>query len=276
VIFVFPLLVRGWAEVKGLKMSSAGSCRIYTSTGMAFYSRGRGLPIVLLHGWCLNRRLWIYAEEALIAGFQVITPDLPGFGESDHLAGPYSLERYSHEIGVLLAEAELRGAVLVGFAFGAAVALEYAAKPVNDVRGVVSVGVPGASYSPYRRMAKAIRRDWPDFARKSANALFHTPQSEATLLWLESMFVSAPLPAALEALEVLASYEPESTVGKVNVPALFLHAEHDTVAPKALGQACADKAKNGRLEVLANCGHLIVLDQKDAFHEHVRAFMKTL
>ena len=257
-------------------MTVAKSCRFNTSSGLTYYSRGRGRPIVLLHGWCLNRKLWQYTEEALIGDFRVITPDLPGFGQSDHLAGPYSLERYGEELRLLLAEAQLREAVLVGFALGAAVALECAAKAPNDVGAVVAVGTPGASYSPYSRMPKAMRRDWPEFARKSANALFHTPQSEATLLWLESMFASAPLAVALETVQVLANYDPQTIVGEVGVPVLFLHAEHDTVAPIGLGQACAKMAPEGQLQVLADCGHLIVLDQKDEFHQRLRSFLAGL
>src|ERR1700730_19063469 len=101
----------------------AAASRFHTSTGMIFGTRGQGRPVVLLHGWCLNRKMWTYAEEALMGDFQVITPDLPGFGQSDHLAGPYSLHRYGNEVKTLLAEARLSDAVLVGGAFGAAVAL---------------------------------------------------------------------------------------------------------------------------------------------------------
>lgn len=257
-------------------MTVATSFRFNTSSGLTYYSRGQGRPIVLLHGWCLNRKLWQYAEEALMADFQVITPDLPGFGQSDHLVGPYSLERYGEELRLLLAEAQLRDAVLVGFAFGAAVALECAAKAPIDVGAVVAVGIPGAAYSPYSRMPRAMRRDWPEFARKSARALFHTPQSEASLLWLELMFASAPLPVALETVQVLANYDPQTIVGGVKVPVLFLHAEHDTVAPVALGKACAEMAPKGQLQVLTNCGHLIILDQKEEFHQRLRAFLAGL
>jgi non-heme chloroperoxidase len=77
-------------------------------------------------------------------------------------------------------------------------------------------------------------------------------------------------------VEFLSTYEPEKVVGKVNVPVLFLNAKHDAVAPEALGEACAKAAPNGRLEVLPDCGHLIVLDQKAAFHERLRAFLQSI
>src|ERR1700722_339118 len=250
--------------------------RFHTSKGMTFYVRGKGRPIVFLHGWCLNRKMWVYAEEALMSEFQVVTPDLPGFGQSDHLAGPYTLDRYGNEVKTLLEEAKLDGAILVGFAFGAAVAIQCATTFPDNVKGVVAVAVPGASHSPYLRMPKAMRRDWPDFARKSANALFHTPQSEATLHWLEALFAAAPLPVALETVQVLSSYEPVEVVGRVEAPVLFLHADHDGVAPESLGLACAQATPKGRLEVVRDCGHLIVLDQKIAFHEQLKSFLQTI
>ena len=58
-------------------MNSAAVRRSQTSTGMVFYARGEGPPLVLLHGWCLNRKLWLYAEEAFAADCRVVTPDLP-------------------------------------------------------------------------------------------------------------------------------------------------------------------------------------------------------
>lgn len=254
----------------------APSVRAQTSSGMVFESRGVGRPVVLLHGWCLNRRLWTYTEEVLCGSYRVLTPDLAGFGKSDHLTGPYSFERYAGDVKLLLSEFDLADAVLVGFAFGAAVALALGIQDDAGIAGIVSVGLPGASHSPYERMAKAMRRDWPDFARRSAHALFHSQQSDATLGWLEAMFASAPLPVALETVSALARYEPIDLAPKVRVPTLFLHAENDTVAPKSIGIACAEKAANGRVEVLPDCGHLIVLDRKDAFHDVLRTFLTSL
>jgi pimeloyl-ACP methyl ester carboxylesterase len=247
-----------------------------TSSGMVFESRGSGQPIVLLHGWCLNRRVWLYAEEALCAAHRVITPDFAGFGLSDDLAGPYEVGRYADDVSELLSELELTNVILVGFALGATVALELGARSDERVAGIVSIGVPSAACSPYDKMARAMRRDWPDFARRSAQALFHNQQSEATLHWLERMFGAAPLPVALETVAVLARYEPGSTVKKIEAPVLFIHADHDTVAPISLGRACAESATNGRLEIVQDCGHLIVLDQKERLHELVETFVRSL
>lgn len=254
-------------------MPSIEVVRSATSTGMVYERRGAGSPIILIHGWCLNRKMWMYAQEAFASSHLVVTPDLPGLGDSDGLAGPYSLKRFAAEIGRLVEELDLTGVVLVGFAFGAMVALEFVSQANRRIAGVVSVGLPGAEQSPYAKMPKAMRRDWPDFARRSAEALFFTPQSAASISWLESLFRAAPLPVALETVEILASYDPVSAARRSTAPLLLIHADKDTVAPRSIGESCAAAAPNARLEVIEDCGHLIVLDQKAAFHATTLAFV---
>ena len=250
--------------------------RFESNGGLSVRRRGRGRPIVFLHGWCLNSQLWMYSEQALAGAFDVICPDLAGFGRSDALGGPSTFDRHAGDILELLSELDLRGAVLVGFAFGAAVAMTAAAQDASRLAGIVCVGVPSAACSPYNKMARAIQRDWPDFARRSAQALFANPQSAATTAWIESMFASTQLSVALDALQLLEHFEPEPLAGKVKAPALYVHADKDEVAPGRIGEACVAASKNAKLALVENCGHLIVIDQKTPFNELLHQHLKSL
>jgi pimeloyl-ACP methyl ester carboxylesterase len=241
--------------------------------GIAYRLLGSGAPIVLLHGWCLDRRMWMYQEEALAATHRVISPDLPGFGASRGLAGPYTLERYTDELAALLAELGLGGATVCGFAFGAMVALSaVAAGKGRHIGRVIAIGVPSASSAPYPRMPKAMRRDWPEFARRSAQAILKNAPSQATLDWLAAMYGSTALPVALAGVEILASFEPVAIAQDVNVPTLFIHGADDDVVPPRVSQDCAAKMRDARVELVAGSGHLAVLDQPQRVAELIAAF----
>lgn len=248
--------------------------RFESRKGLSVQRLGSGRPVVFLHGWCLNRRLWIYVEEALAGECEVFTPDLAGFGRSDALAGPNTFERHAADILDLLAEYDLTGSVLVGFAFGAAIALTAAAKDASRIASIVSVGIPSAACSPYAKMAKAIRRDWPDFARRSAQTVFGTPQSAATIDWVESMFIETRLPVALESLKQLERFEPVPLAGRVPIQTLYVHADKDEVAPRRIGEACVAAGTNAQLANVDNCGHLIVIEQKDEFNRLLRKHLQ--
>lgn len=247
-----------------------------TANGLFYDRRGKGRPIVLLHGWCLNSKMWIYAQEALGADHEVIAFDLAGFGRSSHLSGPYTFDRHAQDLAAAFTELKLQQPIVTGFAFGAAAAVELAKVVPEQLGGIVAVGLPSAQASPYSKMPRAMRRDWPGFARKSAEALFHNAQSEATIGWVERMFGDASLFTAIETVGILQHYEPAEAVQGLAVPTLFVHADKDLVAPVATGQACTDTTPRSKLVVLENCGHLIVLDSKDAFHDAVRSFASTL
>lgn len=247
--------------------------RFESRKGLSVQRSGSGRPIVLLHGWCLNRQLWMYAEEALAGEFQILMPDLAGFGSSGALSGPNTFERHADDVLDLLNEYKLTGATLVGFAFGAAIAMTAASQDAERIDGVVLVGIPSAACQPYSKMAKAIRRDWPDFAHRSAQAVFGNSPSRATIDWVESMFVGTRLPVALESLQQLEYFEPVRLAPRVPVRALYVHADKDDVAPRRIGEACVAASGNAELAVVENCGHLIVIEQKDAFnallHRHL-------
>ena len=94
---------------------------------MAHRRSGAGRPIVLVHGIPGQGRSWEQVEAELTPGFDVITPDLVGFGES---GGPRELTigtvgpaAQAAHVVELLDQLGLRGVTLVGHDFGAPVAI---------------------------------------------------------------------------------------------------------------------------------------------------------
>ena len=243
-----------------------------SARGLVYSERGTGQPVVLVHGWCLNRRLWMYQEEALAGERRVLCVDLPGFGDSAGLAGPYTLDRYAAELSELVREVSAEGAVVAGFAFGAAVAMAAAAEEPSCFGGLVLIGTPSAATAAYDRMPRAMRRDWPEFARRSALAICKQPHSEATLAWLAAIFEATPLPVALETVALLGGFEPVPLAPRVGVRSLLVHGAQDDVVPVDISQRCADAMPDARLEVVEDSGHLVVLDQKDRLTELISSF----
>jgi pimeloyl-ACP methyl ester carboxylesterase len=252
---------------------TAGSLRATSRSGVAYVRRGEGSPVVLVHGWCLNRHMWMYLEEGLVAEHDVTTLDLAGFGESDGLAGPYRLDRYARDLGDLLDELELNHATVVGFAFGAAVAMVLGAAGHDRLGRVVLIGIPSAAFAAYDRMPAAMRRDWPLFAERSADAICGRPPSAATRAWLTAMFASTSLPVAIETCAVLGEFDPIAVASDVHVPALFIHGGDDQIVPPDVSATCAARMANARVEVVPECGHLVVLDQKEQLADLVAAFV---
>ncbi len=92
---------------------------------LAFWRRGHGgVPLLLVHGWPSTRRIWVRNIADLAArGFDVVTPDLRGFGDSDCGAdGLHDVVAHSLDMATLLQErVGLDQVVAAGGDLGAAV-----------------------------------------------------------------------------------------------------------------------------------------------------------
>jgi len=250
-------------------MTATPSVRVrrISRRGLHYGMDGTGPAVVLVHGWCLNRQVWMYLEQALVAGVRtVITPDLAGYGESADLAPRTSLADHAADLTDLLDELDLGAAVLVGFAFGAAVI--FSAEDYRRAGALVSVAIPSASTAPYDRMRGAILKDWPRFAARSAQAIVPEQASAETKDWLSRMFGATSLASALAGLAILQDFEPAGLVKRWDVPAVFVHGSDDPIVPAAVSKQCADHF-GARYVEISSPAHLVVIDQKEAVHRVV-------
>jgi pimeloyl-[acyl-carrier protein] methyl ester esterase len=87
---------------------------------------GSGPPLVLLHGWGLNVRVWDGLAAALRDRFRIIAIDLPGHGRSAWLPERSSLEEQAEQVRETIAD--IAGEYsLLGWSLGGQIALQLAA-----------------------------------------------------------------------------------------------------------------------------------------------------
>ncbi len=105
--------------------------------GRLYYElTGLGQPLVLVHGYTLDRRMWDEQLAALAAHYQVLRYDLRGFGRSSVPDGPY---RHADDLKALLDELGLGPAAVMGFSLGGWVAVNFALAYPPATRALVLV-----------------------------------------------------------------------------------------------------------------------------------------
>jgi pimeloyl-ACP methyl ester carboxylesterase len=96
------------------------------ASSLHYLSRGRGEPVLLIHGLGSCGRDWALQVPALEKRFQTIVPDLPGCGHSQWPGGEYSVAGFARTLWALVDHLEIPATNIVGFSLGGAVALEMA------------------------------------------------------------------------------------------------------------------------------------------------------
>src|SRR6266487_3162562 len=98
---------------------------------------GDGTPVVLLHAFPLDSRMWVPQVEAL-GGYQAIVPDLRGFGAAREQAGEITpMDLLAEDVAKLLDERELERVVICGLSMGGYVALAFAGRHPERLGGLV-------------------------------------------------------------------------------------------------------------------------------------------
>jgi pimeloyl-ACP methyl ester carboxylesterase len=117
--------------------------------GIHYEVTGQGPPVLLLHGFPDSGRLWRHQVPALAeAGFQVIVPDLRGYGRSDKPGevSSYAMHLLDADVVGVLDQLQVPRAHVVGHDWGAALAWTLAIRHPGrlDHLAVLSVGHPAA------------------------------------------------------------------------------------------------------------------------------------
>jgi pimeloyl-ACP methyl ester carboxylesterase len=91
-----------------------------------YLQRGRGEPLLLIHGLGCSGADWAFQVAALEAHFRIIVPDLPGSGHSSPPRGEYTIAGFAVALWKLMDHLRIAQTNIVGFSLGGAVALEMA------------------------------------------------------------------------------------------------------------------------------------------------------
>lgn len=104
-------------------------------TELSFQQKGRGHPILLIHGFPMNAGIWSRFSDSLSSSFQVITVDLPGFGNSPMLPAPFSLDDVAEVLNENLKQKGISEILPVGHSLGGYVTLAMVRKRPSQFPG---------------------------------------------------------------------------------------------------------------------------------------------
>ncbi|MGK0488903.1 MAG: pimeloyl-ACP methyl ester carboxylesterase [Candidatus Endobugula sp.] len=96
---------------------------------------GEGFPILLLHGFCETSAMWFPFVAPLLENHQIISADLPGFGDSpilDAITIESAAEAIIHQLDIL----GIEKFVVIGHSLGGYVALAIAEKYPSRIQGL--------------------------------------------------------------------------------------------------------------------------------------------
>ncbi len=96
---------------------------------------GEGMPVILLHGFCLDNSIWDEVKGQLSKSCRLMLPDLPGFGNSFSDKKDFTIDWYVDMLKELLEYNEIEHCVLLGHSLGGYIALAFAERYPGKLLG---------------------------------------------------------------------------------------------------------------------------------------------
>ena len=212
---------------------------------IAVDDRGEGPGVVVLvHGIGVSGRYFEPLAAELARTHRVITPDLPGFGDSPNGGPPLDIEELGEVVAALVRKEGLVTPLLLGHSMGAQVVVAAAAAHPGLAGGLVLVGpvVEPGTRSLARQALRLLRDTRHETVR--ANGMTIRDYVRAGPVWYARH------------LGPMRDYRTEEHLREVIAPVVVVRGEDDPVAPWDYVERLAACAPNGRAVEVPGAGHI--------------------
>lgn len=241
---------------------------------LAYDRRGTGIPIVLLHGFPLDHHLWDEVTPFMEDTFDIILPDLRGFGESSTVDSPYGMDDFASDIGGLLDQLDIQRAAIVGHSMGGYVALAFARQYPERVRGLGLVSSQVLADAPERKEGRYKSAE--DVSANGIGSVVEamTPKftTDEGLQSYARASMERQQPAAyIGALKAMAE-RPDSTalLSSFQFPVVIIHGEADLLIPIERAREVKTAHPQAHLVEISGAGHMPMMEAKEKTAEALK------
>lgn len=259
--------------------------RPYNRPMLAYQTSGKGAPVVLLHAFPLSSAMWEYQIPVLNREFQVIVPDLSGFGRS---AGcpDVTMESMAREVEELLTRLKIPEPVMMaGLSMGGYVAFEFLRHFPKKLRGLAFFATRATADTPAARenRIKSIEAmehfGLEPFAKKAVKSQLGKTTQEKNpelIAHVLKLMTANKAEAAIAAQHAMAARRDSSDLlSSVDLPVLIAAGEEDILSPPEEMRSLHEQIRASQFHVIPQCGHLLNLEQPETFQAIFRNFLKS-
>lgn len=256
---------------------------------LAYEDHGIGQPVIFLHAFPLNRKMWEGQITALLneRRYRLVAPDWRGFGESGFDDGTIlTMDLLVGDVVALMDALGMQQAILCGLSMGGYVAMEFYRLHPERVRGLILADTrPNADNEQGRANREQLaqlaeRQGITAVADKQVPLLLsgdtrrYHPEVAARVQDL----IADATPGGIAAASRGMAQRRDSTavLAHVSCPTLVIVGEQDVLSPPEFAYAYAKGIPGAQVAQIAHAGHLSNLEQPEAFYQAVSHFLRAL
>ncbi|RDS83610.1 alpha/beta hydrolase [Dyella monticola] len=265
------------------------SSQITTRDGVSLYWRewGQGAPVLFVHSWALQSRMWDYQFAALGDRMRCLAFDRRGHGRSDCPPTGYDYDTLADDLADVINTLDLRELTLVGHSMGGSEIVRYLTRHgssrVKRIALIAPVlpyltktadnplGVPEEKFE----MVRALwQNDFPKWIVDNTPPFFIPETSEQMMQWGARLLMETSVPVAIECNRAVTCTDFRAELPKIDVPTLLIHGTKDASVPIDLaGSPTAALIPHCTFKVYEGAPHGLMYTHAEQLHADLCAFV---
>src|SRR6476660_7194204 len=248
--------------------------------------QGEGEPLLLIPYTSADHACYAFQLPAYAEHFSCIALDLPGTGESDKPAGPYSTEAYADQVAGFLGAIGIDRAHVAGVSLGAAVGIHLAARHPDRVRSLSLHSGWHATdlylksvVEQWRTMASVL----PTVADVVIQGIFpwcftpemyvNRPEFVDTLVDFVRSRPAQPVDAFLAQTDAAIAHDASAALREIDVPTLITFGAHDLVCSTRFAEPINSGIRGSELVVFEHLSHAGLHEDPETFNRATLDFL---
>lgn len=240
-------------------------------------------PLVLLHGFCETHQIWARFQRSLSRNCRVLSPDLPGFGESPLPTGNFELPDVAETLHDWLKKLNVPRCILLGHSLGGYVSLAFLEKYPHMVEGIGLMNSTAYADSEEKKHTRdnvirfVEKHGVEKFIDSFVPQLFYSENREKLSIEIEELLSIArstrqesliaytrAMKGRKDRLEVLRNFRK---------PILYIAGEEDSSVPLEDSKKQIRSLSNYEVHILKKTGHMGMYEKPEESLEIVRNFV---
>jgi pimeloyl-ACP methyl ester carboxylesterase len=248
--------------------------------------QGTGEPLLLIPYTSADHACYAFQLPAYTEHFSCIAVDLPGTGESDKPAGPYSTEGYADQIATFLGAIGIEQAHVAGVSLGAAVGMHLAVRHPGRTRSLslhsgwhASDAFLKTVVEQWRVLASAL----PIVADVVVQGIFPwcftpemyvaRPEFVDTLVDFVRGRPAQPVDAFLAQIDAVIAHDASAALREIGVPTLITFGARDLVCSTRFAEPLKSGIAAAELVVFDHLSHAGLHEDPETFNRATLDFL---
>lgn len=259
---------------------------IYKNKEVVYFTLGEGYPLILIHGYLADSKIWSEIAGILSRSFKLYIVDLPGHGQSEWNPECTSLKSLSEAIARIMHFEGVQSVFILGHSMGGYVAIEMMRNRFINVTGLILLNShpfkdDEEKISNRNKEIELIKTGKKEllirFNMANSLARHNRDKYPENVRLLEEMALKQSKHGMISMLEAMKS-RPEYTgfLVKYEIPTLFILGSEDEKIDylKVIEQFSG--IPHIHIEVLKDCGHLSMIEARNLVTDVIINFYKKI